>query len=464
MKKILLVLFLLLLTVPHGAAEDVSAPERVASAAGIANRQALFDMDMASPQSVPGGACLTLSAGEGIAGLYLVFDAPYGSVTLTEDERSVTVDTGGILHFYLDAEQALGRLPRGVELTFSSGGAALNELRIFTPGELPDWVQRWGTIEPGGAELLLLSAHGDDEQLFFAGLLPWYAAEQGKRVQVVYFTDHRNMVSYRVHEMLDGLWAVGVRDYPVFGGFPDYYTFDMEDAFEFYEDEGYPRQALLGFVVESLRYYRPLVAVGHDENGEYGHGMHRLTAELLKQAAVCSGDGSRFPASAEAYGAYQVPKTYLHLYPENPITMNWDIPMASFGGKTAYQVTRDLGFAAHRSQQADFGWYFRDAPRASEVERYSPCQYGLYLSTVGEDTGRGDFFENLEPELPPEGTEETQAPPAPSAPEPPPDAPASRSAAPAPAETGWPAIPAAGALTLTILTACFAASRRKEKN
>lgn len=465
MKKILLLLFLLLLPLQRAAAEDVSAAARVCTAAGIADREALFDMDMLSSQRIRAGASVTLSARDGISGLYLVFDLPYASVTLTEDERSVAVDTGGILHFYLDVENALGRLPQSVELTFSSGEAALNELRIFSPGDLPDWVQRWDTIPQGGADLLLLSTHGDDEQLFFAGLLPWYAAEQGCRVQVVYFTDHRNMVPYRVHEMLNGLWAVGVRDYPVFGAFPDYYTFDMEDAYEFYEAEGYSRQALLGFVVENLRYYRPLVAVGHDEKGEYGHGMHQLTADLLKQAAVCSADGTRFPESAAQYGAYQVPKTYLHLYRENAITMDWDIPMESFGGKTAYQVTRDLGFAAHESQQADFAWYFRGADRAAQVERYSPCQFGLYRSTVGADTGKGDFFENLEPYRFPEEPETVPPtqPPTPEPPQPSP-APAPRTAAASAAEKNWLAIPAAGTAALAILTACFAASRQKEKN
>lgn len=464
MKRFLFPLLMLLLMAGTAAAEDVSSAECIITATGIQRREALFDMDLEASQDVREGACLTLNAQDGISGLYLVFDLPYGAVTLTEDERTVQVDTGGVLHYYLDVEHALGRLPQSVSLTFSSGEARLNELRVLTPGALPDWVQRWQTIPAGGADLLLLSTHGDDEQLFFAGLLPWYAAEKGMRVQVVYFTDHRNMVSYRVHEMLNGLWAVGVRDYPVFGAFPDYYTFDMEDAYGFYESEGYSRQALLDFVVENLRYYRPLVAVGHDERGEYGHGMHQLTSDLLKQAAKSSADPAQFPESAEENGTYQVPKTYLHLYGENPITMNWDIPMESFGGKTAYEVTRDLGFPAHASQQADFAWYFRGADRAAEVERYSPCSFGLYYSTVGADTGEGDFFENLEPFLHPAEPEPTQPAPLPTQqPEssPVPRAPAAPVSA---ADTNWLAVPATGTAALALLAASFSCSRRKEKN
>ena len=320
MKKLLFIVLLLRLFCCSAFAADISGGERILADSGIDDTDALFDMNLLQSQAVPGGASLTLRAEEGISGLYFIFDLPYESVTLTENDQTITVDTGGILHFYLDVEKALGQLPKCLLLTFSSGEAQVNELRVFSPGALPDWVEQWNKIPQGEADLLLLSTHGDDEQLFFAGLLPWYAAQQGKRVQVVYFTDHRNITSIRVHEMLRGLWTVGVRDYPVFGVFPDYYTFDMEDAYSFYEDEGFSRETLLDFVTRQLRYYRPLVAVGHDEKGEYGHGMHQLTSDLLKKAVEASADSTRFPDSAQEYGVWQVPKTYLHLYPENQIT------------------------------------------------------------------------------------------------------------------------------------------------
>lgn len=467
MKKLLLLFLLLWLLAQNATAEDVSSEKCVNNSFGIPDRAALFDMDMESTQQLLENASVTFSARNGISGIYLVFDLPYGELVLSGGGRAIRVDTGGVLHCYLDVEKDLGCAPRTMTLCFPNGEASLNELRIFSPGELPDWVQCWRKIPAGEADLLLLSTHGDDEQLFFAGLLPWYAAEQGKRVQVVYFTDHRNMVPYRVHEMLNGLWAVGVRDYPVFGAFPDYYTFDREDAYDFYENQGYSKRDLLAFVVENLRYYRPLVAVGHDVEGEYGHGMHQLTADLLMQAAEAAGETQQFPDSAEQYGTYQVPKTYLHLYGENQIVMNWDIPLERFGGKTAYEVTRDLGFAAHESQLADFAWYFHGANRASEVERYSPCKFGLYQSIVGPDVTGGDFFENLpqayELEIQPSVQPTSQFPTThPTA------APSEvQQSAPAPAaslnaEETWPAIPAAGTAALAAAVACYTAKMRKE--
>ena len=396
MKKLLFIVLLMRLFCCNAFAADISGGGHILADSGIDDTNALFDMNLLQSQAVPGGASMTLRAEEGISGLYFIFDLPYESVTLTENDRAITVDTGGILHFYLDVEKALGQLPKCLLLTFSSGEAQVNELRVFSPGALPDWVEQWNKIPQGEADLLLLSTHGDDEQLFFAGLLPWYAAQQGKRVQVVYFTDHRNITSIRVHEMLRGLWTVGVRDYPVFGAFPDYYTFDMEDAYSFYEEEGFSRETLLDFVTRQLRYYRPLVAVGHDEKGEYGHGMHQLTSDLLKKAVEASADSTRFPDSAQEYGIWQAPKTYLHLYPENEIVLDWDVPLSRFDGMTAFEVSRDLGFACHKSQVDYFRWYYSQGTCAKDIKQYSPCYYGLYRSTVGPDIQKNDFFENTD--------------------------------------------------------------------
>ena len=468
--KLFFLLLLLLLPLPCHA-EEVTPTWEVAEMQGIPNPENLTDGDWEDTQTVDDGAAVLIKSEAGISGLFLVLDLPYGEITLSDGTQAVTVDTGGILHDYIDVEQTLGITPQKLTLTFSSGEAAINEVCAFGPGPLPDWVEQWEKIPEGGADLLLFSTHGDDEQLFFAGLLPWYAGEQGMRVQVVYFTDHRNLTPHRVHEMLRGLWAVGVRDYPVFGAYPDYYTFDREDAYAFYEEAGYSRNDLLGFVTQCLRFYRPLVAVGHDEKGEYGHGMHQLTADLLEKALEASEDAARFPESASRYGTWQVPKTYLHLYPENSITMNWDIPLEAFGGRTAYQVSRDSGFACHKSQIADFAWYFEGADTAAQVMRYSPCQYGLYRSTVGNDTGIGDFFEHLTPrtatDVPPDPVPETLPETLPATqPESQTAPPASNQPTADPAITAarvWPVIPAVGTLTLAAFTAFYAADRKREK-
>ena len=122
-----------------------------------------------------------------------------------------------------------------------------------------------------------------------------------------------------------------------------------------------------------------------------------LYAELLTQAAEAAADETRFVSSAAQYGTWQIPKVYLHLYENNPIVMDWDKPLSHFGGLTAYQVTKQRGFAAHASQQWGFAWYMSGIDRAADIPKFSPCQYGLWSSIVGTDVEKNDFFECLIP-------------------------------------------------------------------
>ena len=75
--------------------------------------------------------------------------------------------------------------------------------------------------------------------------------------------------------------------------------------------------------------------------------------------------------------------------------MDWDQPLESFDGMTAFLVSKDLGFAAHVSQQENFGWFIKGKETAAEINYCSPCRYGLYRSTVGLDVEKTDLFENL---------------------------------------------------------------------
>jgi hypothetical protein len=152
---------------------------------------------------------------------------------------------------------------------------------------------------------------------------------------------------------------------------------------------------ILSFVVEQIRRFRPKVAIGHDLEGEYGHGMHMVYAEQLCKAVEISMNKSEFPESAAEYGVWDVPKTYLHLYPENPIVMDWDQPLESFDGMTAFEVTRDLGFPQHESQQTYYSWYFKGMQTSADITQYSPREFGLFRSTVGTDAQKNDFLENI---------------------------------------------------------------------
>ena len=410
MRKILPVLlcfFLLMHIAGTVSAEPAETEDITASTefggSGYDSFDFLSDKNIDSYRSSTGDASITLTNKTGIAGLYLLFDLEYGSYTITDRSSGQTLTAGqqGFLHEYIDLVKAFGTAPTSVTLDFASGSVRLSEIYVFSGSDVPDFVQKWGAPLEGGADIVLFATHGDDDQLYFAGLLPLYAGARGCRVQVVYLTDHRNLTNARTHEMLNGLWSVGVSTYPVFGSFADFRIDDLEGSYAEYENTySTSREELQGFVVEQLRRFKPLVAVGHDLQGEYGHGMHMVYADLLTKSIDLINDPEAFPESAEKYGTWELPKLYLHLYPENPITIDYDQPLDAFGGMTAFQVTQDYGFPCHKSQQWTFfpKWLYGadgQITKASEIEKYNPCEFGLFHSTVGEDVAKNDFLENV---------------------------------------------------------------------
>ena len=380
------------------AATDISGFGLVKESEGFSHIASLFDGNVFRGYRAQDPCSLTLQHDGGIGSLYIVFDEPCGEYTITDKATGIshTVNLDPILHQFVDLQALFGTVPTEVTLDFSQDSVSIFELQAFSAGEVPDSVQKWEPSLDGGADLVLFSTHGDDEQLFFAGLLPYYAGELDYRVQVVYFTNHRMEHPHRVHEMLNGLWAVGVKAYPVWENRPDFFLRNkMADTYRALELWGYPREDLLQWVVENIRRFKPLVAVGHDINGEYQHSMHMVYTDLLREALEISNDPAYDPESAAKYGLWDVPKTYLHLYKENEIVMDWDQPLENFNGMTAFEVTQQLGFPCHISQYADFMWYHLSAKNATEVALYNPCYYGLYRSTVGPDVAKTDFFENI---------------------------------------------------------------------
>ena len=388
---------------PEKQAEDVSGRDCVTESEGIPSLNGLFDGDIYSGWNSAKQASLTLSHESGIGSLYIFYQHAYGVYTLTDNATGQVHICGehGFMHEFIDVEAAFGYAPTTLTLTYDDGPVAINEIVIYTPGQVPDTVQKWEAPVEDGTDLILFSTHGDDEQLFFAGLLPYYAGELDYEVQVVYLTDHQNQSgTRRMREMLAGLWAVGVRNYPVFGYFEDFKTLDRKAAYDVFEDYGHDREELCGFVVEQIRRFNPKVVVGHDFKGEYNHGQHIVYAEMLAEALEISNDPEAYPELAEKYGVWDVPKAYFHLYGENPIVMDWDQPLEAFDGLTAFQVTQQLGFPCHKSQLKSwfYLWIYGDygeITQASQIQKYSPCEYGLYRSMVGEDVQKNDFFENV---------------------------------------------------------------------
>ena len=390
----------LVCTVSAAQTQDIT-DSTVFSGSGYSSFDFLKDKNISSYKTSSGNAAITLSNDAGIGSLYLLFDLEYGEYTITADGKTFAAGKNEILHEYVDLIAAFGAAPTSVTLNFANGSVRLSEIYVFSGTEVPDFVQKWNAPLDGGADIVLFATHGDDDQLYFAGLLPLYAGAKDCRVQVVYLTDHRNTTSGRIHEMINGLWAVGVKAYPVFGRFADFRIDDLEDTYRTYENSyNTSRDDLQSFVVEQIRRFKPLVAVGHDIKGEYGHGMHQVYADLLIKSIDLTNDASAFPESAQKYGTWELPKLYLHLYKENPITIDYDQPLEVFDGLTAFQVTQKYGFPCHVSQQWTgfrtwLNGYDGEITKASQIKTYNPSQFGLYHSTVGADVQKNDFLENV---------------------------------------------------------------------
>ncbi len=393
------------------SAEDADYKSAEFSAVGFNEPENLSDGYRSTYSEALDDASVTVTRDDGVFGLYVEHDTvpKLWKITDTESGESYTLGTHGFLHEYVDVKELFGTTPKSLTLSFESG-ASICDIYAFSDGELPDFVQRWD--EPlQRADLLLVSSHSDDEQLFFAGILPYYAGERGLDVQVIYMVQHfelRGEINHqRPHEQLDGLWAVGIRNYPVISNFPDLYaeSTDREEAFEkaseVFAAEGVTYDDFVKYLTDNIRRFKPLVVVSHDLNGEYGHGTHVMCARALTEAVKLAADSSYDTSSVSEYGgAWCVNKLYLHLYDENQITLDLDTPLEAFGGKTAFEMTQ-YGFGFHKSQhwmwfnKWIYGTEEEPITRADQIEKYSPCKYGLYFTSVGYDSVGGDFFENV---------------------------------------------------------------------
>ena len=229
---------------------------------------------------------------------------------------------------------------------------------------------------------MLVPAHADDEILFLGGIIPTYGVVGEMDIQVVYMAEFWSSAKIREHEKLDGLWEAGLKNYPVCGNFKDLYSKTIEEA-----QSQYSFDAMTEFVTAQIRRFQPQVIVTHDQKGEYGHGFHMLTSLAVTTAVEYAGDENRYPDSASAYGTWDTPKTYLHLYEENKIRLDLRQPIDAMGGRTALEVAADA-YKKHVSQQ--WCWFY-----VSDDYQYSCADFGLYRTTVGADTTGDDLFENL---------------------------------------------------------------------
>ena len=327
---------------------------------------------------------ITAPEGKPIAGLYVCFgNMPESWEIQTSDDgkdwfNAVPGDTR-FLHAYV----ALPQPAQHVRLAVTSEkktALRINDLFVLSEGDLPDWVQVWQPTEEK-ADILFLSTHPDDELIFFGGAIPTYAVEQQRKVVVAYFTRSNTT---RSSELLNGLWHMGVRTYPVIGNFKDSYAKNLKAAYKSAGGKGKVNEWIVGL----YRQYKPEVVVTQDTNGEYGHKQHMMIADAAQNCIALAANEDEFTASTIAYGTWQVKKLYLHLYPENQITFDWTVPLKSMNGATGIELAEEA-YTLHKTQ-ASSGMSVTETGT-----KYDNRVFGLAFTTVGEDVRKDDFLENI---------------------------------------------------------------------
>ncbi|MBQ6358730.1 MAG: hypothetical protein IJI97_07270, partial [Clostridia bacterium] len=257
---------------------------------------------------------------------------------------------------------------------YNGGSCRLTEWHVYDAASVPETIHL-GEVAPDKCDIMLVVDHADDELVMMGGIIPTYAAERGLRVQVVYcYVPEPD----RHGEALNGLWYSGMRTLPVF------FITEEENRLRLEEK-----------ITREIRRFKPEVVITHDVMGEYvqyyfenpQNVSHGLVNRNCREAVADAPDPEKFPQSAAEYGLWQVKKLYLHLYDQNQVVMDFDKPLAYFGGKTAFEIAQEA-YAFHKSQRS----YWLDVLKSNE---YDCRKYGLYFTTVGEDVEKNDFLEHI---------------------------------------------------------------------
>lgn len=339
---------------------------------------ALTDGNNYTVRWIQGQTKLIFKTSEPMSALYIRWDSMPGEYELCWDGGSISCGGEGFLHEYIVLPEAVSKVwvevPYGIYYI-------ITDARAFTEGNPPGDVQVW-SWNSGYADILAMPTHADDELLFFGPVLAYYINQLGLEVQVAYMTHHW-YEQPRPHELLDGLWTLGVRSYPIISQWADMRAADVVEA-----NWKYKADDVIGWQTELIRRFKPMVIIGHDIGGEYGHGVHQLNTDCLMKAVEAAHDPDRYPESAQEYGLWNTPKFYLHLYEQGQIVFPVDEPMSNADGATPYEIA-SAAYDCHESQKQWYARILRD-----ENHDYDCRLFGLYRSIVGPDTG-WDLWENI---------------------------------------------------------------------
>lgn len=339
----------------------------------------LTDNNIYTSITVTSEDSVVVSSDEDFSQIYIKWGEAPEYFTITTDDLVLTAGENQFRHQLVVLEKETNEITITLPET-----TVIKDIFIYRTGDLPKDVQQW---QPALTEcdILLFPTHADDDALYMGTLIAEYAAK-GKEIQLAFLTNHNETVD-RNHELLDGVWEMGVTAYPIIADFPDLYSDSLSHALTIYNNDD-----ILAFLVNTIRQCKPYIVVGHDENGEYGHGVHMLNTHFLKEAILLSNDETYLPDTAATLGTHQTQKTYLHLYKENQIYLDVHQVMEALDNRSPFEVAK-AAFDKHKSQHI---WDLAVTDKVAVAD----CRlFGLYHSTVGYDISTNDIFTDIVPRV-----------------------------------------------------------------
>ena len=308
---------------------------------------------------------VTITSEEPMYGLYLCFRAMPESYEIQADRgdgwEKILDGNAVYLHAFYELEgETKIRIQANGEKKITLG---FNEISVFGAGKIPEWVQRWEPT-PEKTDLLFMIGQPDEELLFLGGAIPVYAVERQHSAAVVCMAFDNPS---RRSELLNSLWSMGYRFYPLIYGQKSVTSSNRADA--------------LAFATDAIRYCRPEVVVTLDENGEGKNNQRKTVAALCREA---------FDAAEEIGGreGWEPKKLYMHLYGDDPTILDWSQPLASQGGLDAISAIR-YAYLYYKTQDAT------EKSVLTTGTKYPNDRFGLVRTLVGQDQAKNDFLENI---------------------------------------------------------------------
>ena len=208
---------------------------------------------------------VTVPSGESASGVMVQwYEHPHAWGVQIKDADGKWTDAGHTEGLYLTEYLSLPEGTSSFRIANAPGVRThfnMAELRIYGQGEPSPEVQQW---QPSAekADLMLVVAHSDDEVLWFGGALPTYAGQEGKTCQVCMMVPS---MPYRRLELLDSLWTCGVKNYPVWAGFRDSFSYSLSKQYKHWN-----KGRVYEVVTVWIRRFKPDVLLTHDLYGEIG--------------------------------------------------------------------------------------------------------------------------------------------------------------------------------------------------